>query len=268
MNIVKIKDVILGEGIPKICAPLVESGFDSLIREAGRFTTLPVDVAEWRADWYTGILDPGTLDMVMPVLARTLGRIPLLFTFRTQGEGGNLPASAADYRTLLERAICSGSADLVDIELFSDDHTVRDLIKLAHANNVGVILSNHDFTATPDEKELLKRLERMDFLGADIAKIAVMPQSAGDVLTLLSATEKASRTLSCQVISMSMQPYLPYRKRHRKYSWRTRLGRVTGSCGWFPESRAVPPHQSVRAPRPRPQIQRSGRSQRPPRLNG
>ena len=44
MNIVKIKDVILGEGIPKICAPLVESGFDSLIREAGRFTTLPVDV--------------------------------------------------------------------------------------------------------------------------------------------------------------------------------------------------------------------------------
>lgn len=205
MNIVKIKDVILGEGIPKICAPLVESGFDSLIREAGRFTTLPVDVAEWRADWYTGILDPGTLDMVMPVLARTLGRIPLLFTFRTQGEGGNLPASAADYRTLLERAICSGSADLVDIELFSDDHTVRDLIKLAHANNVGVILSNHDFTATPDEKELLKRLERMDFLGADIAKIAVMPQSAGDVLTLLSATEKASRTLSCQVISMSMK---------------------------------------------------------------
>ena len=189
MNIVKIKDVILGEGIPKICAPLVESGFDSLIREAGRFTTLPVDVAEWRADWYTGILDPGTLDMVMPVLARTLGRIPLLFT----------------YRTLLEQAICSGSADLVDIELFSDDHTVRDLIKLAHANNVGVILSNHDFTATPDEKELLKRLERMDFLGADIAKIAVMPQSAGDVLTLLSATEKASRTLSCQVISMSMK---------------------------------------------------------------
>ena len=194
MNIVKIKNVILGEGIPKICAPLVESGFDSLIREAGRFTTLPVDVAEWRADWYTGILDPGTLDMVMPVLARTLGRIPLLITFRTQGEGGNLPASAADYRTLLEQAICSGSADLVDIELFSDDHTVRDLIKLAHANN-----------ATPDEKELLKRLERMDFLGADIAKIAVMPQSAGDVLTLLSATEKASRTLSCQVISMSMK---------------------------------------------------------------
>lgn len=46
MNNVKIKDVILGEGIPKICAPLVETGFDSLIREAGRFITLPVDVAE------------------------------------------------------------------------------------------------------------------------------------------------------------------------------------------------------------------------------
>ena len=32
MNIVKIKDVILGEGIPKICAPLVKSTARFLIR--------------------------------------------------------------------------------------------------------------------------------------------------------------------------------------------------------------------------------------------
>ena len=45
----------------------------------------------------------------------------------------------------------------------------------------------------------------MEALGADIAKIAVMPNSPADVLTLLSATEQAFRTLSCPVISMSMK---------------------------------------------------------------
>ena len=45
----------------------------------------------------------------------------------------------------------------------------------------------------------------MEDLGADIAKIAVMPQSAGDVLTLLSATHKASQSLSCPLITMSIE---------------------------------------------------------------
>ena len=44
----------------------------------------------------------------------------------------------------------------------------------------------------------------MEALGADLAKIAVMPQSPEDVLTLLSATCQAHRQLSCPVISMSM----------------------------------------------------------------
>lgn len=45
----------------------------------------------------------------------------------------------------------------------------------------------------------------MEELGADIAKIAVMPRSARDVLTLLSATDKASQSLSCPVVTMSMK---------------------------------------------------------------
>lgn len=205
MTSIQVKNIVLGEGIPKICAPLVETNYDSLIKEALGFPALPVDVAEWRADWYHGILEPGTAARVLPDLKAALGPVPLLFTFRTHAEGGCLPADTASYRMLLEQAICSGQTDMVDIELFSDEHLVREMTRLAHEHQVKVILSNHDFTATPDEKELLKRLERMDFLGADVAKIAVMPVTAGDVLTLLSATERASRTLSCPIISMSMK---------------------------------------------------------------
>jgi len=93
----------------------------------------------------------------------------------------------------------------VDLELFSGDDMIRETIDLAHRHQVSVILSNHDFAATPKEEEILRRLHHMEDLGADIAKIAVMPQSAGDVLTLLSATHKASQSLSCPLITMSMK---------------------------------------------------------------
>ena len=168
MKNVIIKQTILGRGMPKICAPLVEKDYESLIHQAASFTEQPVDIAEWRADWFDSILEPDTLDQVLPGLESALKDIPLLFTFRTQREGGHLSAPLPAYRSLAEHAICSGHVHLVDLEI-------------------------------------LRRLHHMEDLGADIAKIAVMPQSAGDVLTLLSATHKASQSLSCPLITMSMK---------------------------------------------------------------
>ena len=43
-------------------------------------------------------------------------------------------------------------------------------------------------------------------MGADILKIAVMPQSRKDVLTLLSATEEMDRRTTKPLITMSMGP--------------------------------------------------------------
>ena len=44
----------------------------------------------------------------------------------------------------------------------------------------------------------------MEKLGADIAKIAVMPRCPEDVLTLLTATVTARRQLTCPVVTMAM----------------------------------------------------------------
>ena len=197
MKNVIIKQTILGRGMPKICAPLVEKDYESLIHQAASFTEQPVDIAEWRADWFDSILEPDTLDQVLPGLESALKDIPLLFTFRTQREGGHLSAPLPAYRSLAEHAICSGHVHLVDLELFSGDDMIRETIVLAHRHQVSVILSNHDFAATPKEEEILRRLHHMEDLGADIAKIAV--------LTLLSATHKASQSLSCPLITMSMK---------------------------------------------------------------
>ena len=69
-----------------------------------------------------------------------------------------------------------------------------------------MIASNHHFHETPAQETLLEILTKMDQMGADILKIAVMPQSRKDVLTLLSATEEMDLRTAKPLITMSMGP--------------------------------------------------------------
>ena len=79
------------------------------------------------------------------------------------------------------------------------------MIDAIHASGTKVIASNHDFDKTPAKSDLLYRLRKMQDMGADIPKMAVMPQTKKDVLTLLSATEEmASDYADRPIITMSM----------------------------------------------------------------
>jgi len=66
------------------------------------------------------------------------------------------------------------------------------------------VLSFHDFQRTPPVQQLQERFAQAHRLGADVAKVAVMPQSMEDVHRLLAATLQASATLPIPVISMAM----------------------------------------------------------------
>ena len=96
-------------------------------------------------------------------------------------------------------------ADLIDVELSAGEETVEALIKTAHTFGVKVVVSNHDFEKTPSKEEIVARLQKMQDFGADLPKIAVMPQCRKDVLTLLAATEEMAGTYADRpIITMSM----------------------------------------------------------------
>ncbi len=72
-------------------------------------------------------------------------------------------------------------------------------------NNLNLILSYHNFKATPKPDYIIDKLHLACDLGADIAKVAVMPQEFEDVLTLMSAALKARRDgLKIPMIAISM----------------------------------------------------------------
>ena len=65
-------------------------------------------------------------------------------------------------------------------------------------------MCNHDFDATPSQEEIVRRLSLMEEKNADICKIAVMPNSNQDVLTLLQATAEMKSKATRPLITMSM----------------------------------------------------------------
>ena len=91
-------------------------------------------------------------------------------------------------RTSTQRCCGKAGADLIDVELMRDERVIRRVVDEAHRAGVGVVMSNHDFAATAATEELIARMRRMQELDADILKIATMPNDAGDVLKLLTAT--------------------------------------------------------------------------------
>jgi 3-dehydroquinate dehydratase-1 len=98
----------------------------------------------------------------------------------------------------------SGNVDLVDFEMGNEAADVAQVRALTLQHGLPLVLSFHDFHRTPAAEELQARFAQAHRLGADIAKVAVMPQSMEDVHRLLGATLQASQALPIPVISMAM----------------------------------------------------------------
>ena len=205
MKTVQMKDVVLGEGRAKVIVPITGRTADELVAQASELAKHALDIVEWRVDFFAEALDPESVKAVATKVVDALGGKPVLFTFRTKGEGGEQAATPEQYVALNVALIESGLVDAVDVEQFFDADAGDRVIAAAHDQGVAVVGSNHDFHATPEASEIVKRLVAMQERGCDVAKMAVMPQSQGDVLTLLSATwEMASQHAETPVITMAM----------------------------------------------------------------
>jgi len=216
MKTVEVRGVKIGEGIPKICVSVMGISRRDIKLKTQEVVDHHTDIVEWRGDWYCDILNKEKVLSVLPEIRDIIGDMPLLFTFRSADEGGERKIDIKDYVNLCKIIIESGYVDMIDVELYTGDYQVKEIIENAHAHNVKVVMSNHDFQNTPEKDEIVRRLCKMQEFGADIIKMAVMPKNKKDVLTLLLAEEEASANhIKCPMCLISMG----------------RLGAVTRTCG-------------------------------------
>ncbi|APW45154.1 type I 3-dehydroquinate dehydratase [Rhodoferax antarcticus] len=198
---------IAGGKFPLICAPLVGRTFDKLIAELDEVLPKKPDVLEWRVDFFEDIGDTTAVIAAATAIKNKAGKIPLLFTRRCVIEGGEKIALSEAQVISLYRAVCASNCiDLIDYEMANGPANIAQVRASACDNGVLLVLSFHNFSFTPGLQTLTEKFLLAEQLGADVAKVAVMPRDLDDVLTLLNATRQASKKLRIPLISMSMGP--------------------------------------------------------------
>jgi 3-dehydroquinate dehydratase I len=203
---------------PAVCAPLVARTAAGLLQECRDVAAKKPDLIEWRVDFFEGIGDPKQVIETARQLKGVAAGRPVLFTRRSEREGGEKIAIGEAQVVELYRSVCaSGLVDLVDFEMDNDAAHVKAVRETSRLAGLPLVLSFHDFRATPSADALVQRFERAAAFDADVAKIAVMPQSLDDVLTLLAATSRASSSATIPLVSMAMGP----------------LGAITRASGWL-----------------------------------
>lgn len=188
---IRIRNLSIGEGLPKIIVPVAAKTEEALLLQAASLKSELVDAVEWRADQFGAVFDEPATIRALKALRETVGNLPILFTIRTASEGGVFDGSKKDYMGLNRAAAASGFADMIDVEFGGG--TAAQHIQDIQTYGIKVVASSHDFYKTPPKEELIARLRAMQRAGADIVKIAVMPNSPQDVLTLLCASEEFNR---------------------------------------------------------------------------
>ncbi len=202
---VVVRGAVIGGPRPLICLPLIGKSKTKVLEEATALSALRPDLLEWRIDGFEQAKKKEESVSTLLELRRCIGDIPLLFTCRIDKEGG-LQKIAQDERLhLYSAAMASGDVDIVDVELCNGPEFIQTIREAAQANNVKLILSYHNFKETPRESFIYAKLAAAQNAGADIVKLAVMPKNYGDVLTLLSATNRArNEIIQGPIVAMSM----------------------------------------------------------------
>lgn len=145
------------------------------------------DVLEIRLD-LLGIRD-------LEIAAETIGKIksetglPIIITNRSHIEGGKWEGKETErIGLLIDLLSFKNGPEAVDVELSADKEERDRIVKAAKIHGKTVIVSSHDFSKTPSFEEMKARLEEAFLAGADVAKLAVMPNSMKNVLDLLKVT--------------------------------------------------------------------------------
>ncbi len=199
---------VAGSKFPIICTPLVGRTRDRILNEVNVVLAKQPDVLEWRVDFFEGIANSAEVISVATSIRQAAGDVPLLFTRRSIREGGEKISLSEEQVIALYHAVCeSRQVDAVDFEMSNDPAHIALVREASRVNGIKLILSYHNFQLTPGLGILNQRFLQAQQLGADIAKIAVMPGDMADVLTLLNATLQSSQMLKIPLISMSMGPY-------------------------------------------------------------
>lgn len=205
-----------------ICVPIVGPTVEDILSQVKEAVQAKVDLIELRPDMWmkcSNIYEDEYIPTIVTFVEEVHSRfadIPILFTWRTIGEGGETPLCSDNYIKLLQAIVDQDLVQAIDVELFAYKEEMGSIMKQAYQQGIQTVMSYHNFQSTPDIETLHVHAERMVSVGAQVIKFALMPTTNDDVLSVLQFTkELTERYPQLPRITMSMG----------------QLGQMTRTCG-------------------------------------
>jgi 3-dehydroquinate dehydratase-1 len=176
----------------KICVSIGVEDTDEALRLLGAAGE-HADLVEIRLDL---LADPD------PAIFVEVAATPLLFTCRPRWEGGFFDGDE-DSRVELLRASAQLGAAYVDIELRAPTQSRDRVAEAVGQNHARLILSWHDFNATPERVILEELVRRMHGQGAQVGKIVTTANTRRDMARVLGLQDVAGE-LDFPLVSFCM----------------------------------------------------------------
>lgn len=190
----------------KICIPIVEKNIDTLIEKIF-LASQKADIIElWLGEIFPnggGFAKNGEkyLEKIFEA-KKECNNIPLLLNVKDEKEKGNFIGTNEEKFSILQKG-AQMRAEYIDIDFEFEEKFLSQLKISTQEKNSQLILSAHFFDGTPSFPALKNRVQRMQNAGADIVKIAAMPENNRDILSILRLSENLSRK-QIPFITMSM----------------------------------------------------------------
>ena len=102
MKPVIARNLVIGEGAPKTIVSLMDATVDQAIQTGKLAIASGADCLEWRADFCANVTDIAAMEADAQALRSALPDTPLLFTFRSADQGGQMELPFDQYFDLTE----------------------------------------------------------------------------------------------------------------------------------------------------------------------
>ncbi len=205
-----------------ICVPIVGLTVEDILSQVQEAVQAKVDLIELRPDMWmkdTDLREDEYLPTIVKFVEEVHSKVadmPVLFTWRTIGEGGETPLCSDNYIKLLQAIVDQDLVQAIDVELSAYTEEIGSIMEQAHQQGIQTVMSYHNFQSTPDIETLHVYADRMVSVGAQVIKFALMPSTNEDVLSVLQLTKELTETYpQLPRITMSMG----------------QLGQMTRTCG-------------------------------------
>ena len=203
---VKLGRIVLGEGMPKICVPVMGRTMEEIGLAAGQAKDARADIIELRMDSLSEMPDTQTAVAACEIVRRMAPGIALLFTMRTHRDGGAGSANAQAYEALLDAVMENGACDAIDCELSVGRDAFARMAARAKERGIVLVGSSHEFGEIGDMQRAALWLLEQQELGADVCKAAVMTKSPVQALEAALMYARVREQLTIPMIGIAMGP--------------------------------------------------------------